>query len=427
MRSLRRRQVLDMRTRHTTQSIVYFVLLLALVGAAWPGSTARPSFGATQSRELALAPVEQVRKPAPPKIFRHPNMRAEATSSRGAIVRYRPAKVQGAKSVRYSKASGSLFRLGTTIVRIVAKNKVGLSRASFTVRVVDTTAPTVGAIADLRAEATSPQGATVTYASIRATDRVSANVLVSCSPASGTVFGLGETRVSCEARDAAGNHAGASFVVTVVDTTAPVFASVADVTAAATSAGGAAVGYPAVKATDTASANVEVTCSPPSGSVFPVGQTTVSCTARDAAGNSAAVSFRVVVNRPVPPGVVPSGRYSGTTSQGKPISFSITSDGFTIASVNIGWHYTCSATDSLDSQFFTSAPISIGWDGGFTHSATGSASGGGTAGTYTMTLGGSFAGSGGVTGTTQSHQSLTAPGSYECDTGTVSWSATLAQ
>ncbi len=376
-----------MSTRHTIQSIVGFVVLLALVGAAWSGSAARPSFGATQSRELALGPAaEQARKPGLPKILRHPNIRSEATSSRGALVRYRPAKVRGATSVRYSKASGSLFPLGTTIVRIVAKNKVGLSQASFTVRVVDTTAPTFGATADVRVEATSPQGATVTYPSIRVTDRVSANVVVNCSPASGAAFGLGETRVSCTARDAAGNDADASFVVTVVDTTAPVFAPVADVTAAATSAGGATVGYPAVKAVDTASANVAVTCSPPSGSVFPIGQTTVSCTARDASGNSASVSFQVVVKRPVPPGVVPSGHYSGTTSQGKPISFSITSDGFTIASVSVGLHYTCSATVTVDSQF-TSAPISIGWDGGFTFSASGSVSGAGMVGTYTLTLG----------------------------------------
>ena len=38
-----------------------------------------------------------------------------------------------------------------------------------------------------------------------------------------------------------------------------------------------------------------VTCEPPSGSVFPIGTSTVSCTATDSAGNTATQSFRVTV------------------------------------------------------------------------------------------------------------------------------------
>jgi hypothetical protein len=42
--------------------------------------------------------------------------------------------------------------------------------------------------------------------------------------------------------------------------------------------------------------NINVVCNPPSGSVFPVGTTTVTCTATDAAGNIASCSFNVTVN-----------------------------------------------------------------------------------------------------------------------------------
>lgn len=42
-------------------------------------------------------------------------------------------------------------------------------------------------------------------------------------------------------------------------------------------------------------ADVSVACSPSSGSLFPVGTTTVTCTASDAGGNSAACSFTVPV------------------------------------------------------------------------------------------------------------------------------------
>jgi hypothetical protein len=41
--------------------------------------------------------------------------------------------------------------------------------------------------------------------------------------------------------------------------------------------------------------SVQVSCAPPSGSQFPVGATTVVCTATDAAGNKATCSFIVTV------------------------------------------------------------------------------------------------------------------------------------
>jgi hypothetical protein len=50
-----------------------------------------------------------------------------------------------------------------------------------------------------------------------------------------------------------------------------------------------------VSATDNVDPNAVVICSPPSGSVFPLLASTVSCTATDAAGNSATETFQVVV------------------------------------------------------------------------------------------------------------------------------------
>jgi hypothetical protein len=55
------------------------------------------------------------------------------------------------------------------------------------------------------------------------------------------------------------------------------------------------VNYPAPLASG-GTGNVVVVCNPPSGSVFPVGTTTVTCTATDAAGNSASCSFNVTVS-----------------------------------------------------------------------------------------------------------------------------------
>jgi HYR domain len=62
----------------------------------------------------------------------------------------------------------------------------------------------------------------------------------------------------------------------------------------ATGPTGATVIY-AVSATDNVDPNPKVDCSPPSGTVFPIGTTIVTCTATDASGNTATKSFDVVV------------------------------------------------------------------------------------------------------------------------------------
>jgi PKD repeat protein len=67
-------------------------------------------------------------------------------------------------------------------------------------------------------------------------------------------------------------------------------------TVAAPGAGGAVVTYQ-VQATAECGA-VSVVCTPPSGSTFPVGVTTVNCTAADTAGNNSSCSFTVTVDGP---------------------------------------------------------------------------------------------------------------------------------
>jgi hypothetical protein len=68
----------------------------------------------------------------------------------------------------------------------------------------------------------------------------------------------------------------------------------ADQSVWATSASGAVATYPPADATDGCSAPT-VTYSHPSGSIFPIGQTIVTVTAADAAGNTANASFSVRV------------------------------------------------------------------------------------------------------------------------------------
>jgi hypothetical protein len=81
-----------------------------------------------------------------------------------------------------------------------------------------------------------------------------------------------------------------SFIVTSVDTTPPVLT----VPSAITALLGANVTFEAT-AKDVADENPVVTCDPPSGSAFPLGTTTVDCTATDATGFSDNASFNVFV------------------------------------------------------------------------------------------------------------------------------------
>ncbi|WP_341998086.1 HYR domain-containing protein [Microbacterium sp. LWH7-1.2] len=83
--------------------------------------------------------------------------------------------------------------------------------------------------------------------------------------------------------------------VSVTDTIAPVLTLPADLTAEATSAAGAVVTFEATATDETAPAEPLVTCQPRSGTTFPLGTTTVSCTAKDAAGNEGTGTFDVVV------------------------------------------------------------------------------------------------------------------------------------
>ena len=162
-------------------------------------------------------------------------------------------------------------------------------------RSLDNTTPVVTVPADKTVEATSAAGAVVTFAGeVSATDDVlPSNPSVSCNPASGSTFALGTTNVDCQATDASNNTGHSYFNITVQDTTAPSM-SPSDITVPQTLATGAVVNY-VVTAADAVDATPTVNCAPVSGSTFPVGTTTVNCTATDDYSNSSNASFEVTV------------------------------------------------------------------------------------------------------------------------------------
>ena len=223
------------------------------------------------------------------------NATAEATSAAGAVVSFAASaldETDGNVVVTTSPASGSVFPIGPTTVTATARDAAGnVATKTFTVTVADTVAPAITAPAPITAEATSAAGAVVTF-SASATD-LGAAVAVTSSVASGSTFPVGTTTVTITAKDGANLTATKTFTVTVTDTTKPVLTVPAAITAEATSAAGATVTF-AATAADNVGATVSYSKAP--GTVFPIGTTTVTVNAVDAAGNVAvARTFTVTV------------------------------------------------------------------------------------------------------------------------------------
>ena len=161
------------------------------------------------------------------------------------------------------------------------------------------TPPTLTLPPDQTVEATDQDGATVTY-EVSASDAQDGALAPSCSPASGSVFPLGITTVNCSVTDNGGLTATGSFTVTVQDTTPPTLTLPSDQTVEATDQDGATVTYE-VSASDAQDGALAPSCSPASGSVFPLGITTVNCSVTDSGGLTATGSFTVTVQDTTPP------------------------------------------------------------------------------------------------------------------------------
>ena len=196
--------------------------------------------------------------------------------------------------------SGDTFPLGSTTVTCVASDDSGNTASdSFGISVVDTTAPILDLPDDMTLEATGPSGAIASFVA-SASDSVDGPTSVVCTPSSGSTFSLGTTIVSCESEDNAGNKASGTFSILVQDTTPPELILPSEITEEATGPAGAPVNFVAT-ATDLVDGDVPVYCTPSSGSTFPLGTTSVECTATDDAGNSATGYFDVNVVDTTPP------------------------------------------------------------------------------------------------------------------------------
>lgn len=211
----------------------------------------------------------------------------------GAIVTYPDPSATGCSTVTCDHPSGSFFAVGETTVTCSSTDG---PTCSFKVTVNDTQAPTISAPANSSYQcAGDVPGAFPAQAT--ASDNCGApSVTVSDSsnggagsPASPLVI----TR-TYTATDGVGLTANAAQTITVIDNTPPSISCPGNIVVNAVPGTCAAAVSFSVTAADNCSSPTVVT-SPASGSVFPVGNTTVLATATDAAGNTNTCSFTVTV------------------------------------------------------------------------------------------------------------------------------------
>lgn len=166
--------------------------------------------------------------------------------------------------------------------------------------VADTTAPDITCPPDTTVTCSGPDGLAVSF-DVVVSDSCDSAPVLECTPASGSVFPVGTTTVTCTATDADSNSAECSFDVTIVaDDIPPVVTCPGDTTLECTGDGQATYTFAPV-ATDNCDPDPTVVSDPPSGSSFPLGTTTVTVTATDAVGNSSQCTFDVTVVDTTPP------------------------------------------------------------------------------------------------------------------------------
>lgn len=199
----------------------------------------------------------------------------------------------------------------------------GTGSVTATVNNIDKTHPVITAPTDQTFEATGAQ-TTPALASATATDD-NGTPTITHAPSS---FPLGMTQVTWTATDSVGNQSSTTSEVTITDSTAPAITGTpSDITAEATNTNGASVTFATPTATDLVDGAVSVSCDKTSGSTFALGDTTVTCSAEDAAHNSASSHFKVTVHDTTAPVVTITAPADGSTT-GQTVSpgFTVTDD-----------------------------------------------------------------------------------------------------
>lgn len=194
-------------------------------------------------------------------------------------------------------ASGSSFAIGTTPVTVTATDAAGnISTCTFNVIVTDAQAPSITCLANVTVSCASAVPA-VNIADVTATDNCAGVIVTHVSDVISAQTCANKYVITRTylATDAAGLTATCAQTITVNDETAPVIPVIANISVTTGAGQCNAIVTFTPTATDGCAGAVTVTSVPASGSVFPIGTTTVIVTATDLCGNSSTRQFNVTV------------------------------------------------------------------------------------------------------------------------------------
>lgn len=202
----------------------------------------------------------------------------------------------GTPSLSTSPNAFTCADIGTNSVTLTATDGSGnASNASGTVTVIDSTSPTAFC-QNITVFLSALGNATITAADVDggSSDNCG-SVSLSASPLSFTCADLGSNTVTMTTTDGSGNTDMCTSTVTVLDSVSPTITCPG--TVVENVPGGtlsAVVNFSTPTANDNCG-SASVVCVPASGSVFPLGTTTVVCTATDGSSNEETCSFSVIV------------------------------------------------------------------------------------------------------------------------------------
>lgn len=255
--------------------------------------TATDNFANTESAQQTITVVDTI----PPKITAPEDIVLEAVDAEENFADLKVPQISDIIAVEsVSNDAPVSFPIGMTTVTWTALDTSGNSASDTQiVTVSDTTPPTISAPTSIVVEAAGPDGLSVDIGEAIATDTIGLESISNNSP---DLYYLGNTTIIWTASDIYGNSASANQNITVVDTTAPSIIPPSDVVSEAQNSNSNIVAIGVTTADDLVGV-ISVENDAPA--VFPLGDTLVTWTATDAAGNFATATQKVTITDTTPP------------------------------------------------------------------------------------------------------------------------------
>ena len=191
-----------------------------------------------------------------------------------------------------------IYPVGTTNVTCSVTDAAGnIVTCNFSVIVEDIEPPALDCPDDIIVPTDFGRcGATVGWSIPIVRDSCGIAIITYASHTPGSTFPVGTTTVEYIATDGSDNTATCSFNITVEDNEPPTLQCPGDITATAVPGQCSGIANWLIFPPTDNCTGATVICSNQPGDVFPIGTTTVTCTAMDAFGNESTCDFDVIIN-----------------------------------------------------------------------------------------------------------------------------------